>query len=96
MRGGAKRNPAVPYRDVKLRDECLKKYGRVCAVCSFDGSKYGISPNAVIEVHHKNPIKNGVRKTTVDDSVPVCPNPPIKRYTLKTVSRRTRLKNSKK
>lgn len=65
---------AVPYRDVKLRDECLKKYGRVCAVCGFDGSKYGISPNTVIEVHHKNPIKNGVRKTTVDDLVPVCPN----------------------
>lgn len=65
----------VPVRDMALRNACLKEKGRVCIICGFDGSKvYGKNFNNVIEVHHKNPVSNGVRVTTTEDLIPVCPN----------------------
>lgn len=68
-----KRNMRV--RDIKLRNECLEKKGKVCAVCGFDATKvYGKKFSELIEVHHLNPIAKGERNTTIDDLVPVCPN----------------------
>lgn len=66
----------VKSRSRKLREQCLKLNGRVCAVCGFDPVKfYGERFANLIQVHHVNPMANsGERVTTVEDLVPLCPN----------------------
>lgn len=69
------RHVLVRKRDVKLRKECLDKNGKVCLICGFDPVKlYGKGFEDIIEVHHINPINTGMRETTIDDLIPVCPN----------------------
>lgn len=69
----AKRKTIV--RDGRLRERCLREKGYVCAVCGFDATKkYGKAFAGLIEVHHLSPMAEGVRKTTLDDLLPVCPN----------------------
>lgn len=65
----------VRKRDAKLRKECLDKNGKVCSICGFDPVKlYGKGFEDIIEVHHINPINTGMRETTIDVLIPVCPN----------------------
>ena len=62
-------------RDARLRKECLEKKGHVCSICGFDPvTKYGKGFENIIEVHHVNPLACGIRETTLDDLIPVCPN----------------------
>lgn len=68
-------NMFVRKRDARLREECLKKNGKVCSICGFDPAKlYGTGFENIIEVHHLNPIADGERETTIDNLIPVCPN----------------------
>lgn len=65
----------VRKRDAKLRKESLDEKGAVCSICGFDPVKlYGKGFENIIEVHHINPINTGMRETTIDDLIPVCPN----------------------
>lgn len=65
----------VHTRDSQLREKCLNEKGKICCVCECDLAKlYGEGFENLIEVHHKNPIAGGTRKTTLEDVVPVCPN----------------------
>ena len=62
-------------RNGKLRKKCLEKYGYKCGICGLDPTeKYGIRFRNIIQVHHLNPVANGVRVTTLDDLIAVCPN----------------------
>lgn len=56
-------------RDPMLRQTALRKYGLVCMAC-------GLVPKASmqIDVHHKDPIAEGERKTTVADVLVLCAN----------------------
>ena len=63
------------YRNQKLVKDAKIEHGTNCFVCSFSfEKKYGVRGKGFIEIHHLIPIKNGQRKTTVDDVVPVCSN----------------------
>lgn len=65
----------ITTRSKKVVLEAKSKHGTICAVCEFDfGKKYGPHGLGFIEMHHLNPIKNGERKTTVNDLRPVCAN----------------------
>lgn len=65
----------VHKRDINLRDQCLEEKGKKCSICGFDPvAKYGVGFENIIEVHHKNPVSTGVRETTLNDLIPVCPN----------------------
>jgi len=62
-------------RSRKVVSDAKAKYGVICAACGFDfGQTYGTHGFGFIEMHHLNPIKDGQRKTSVDDLRPVCPN----------------------
>lgn len=62
-------------RDAKLRNECLEKKGKICSICKLDPVvKYGKGFENIIEVHHLYPVSIGIRETTIDDLIPVCPN----------------------
>lgn len=76
IEGEARDSRVVVYkRDARLRDECLRENGRKCYVCGFDPvAKYGAGFENIIEVHHKDPVSAGVRETTLNDLIPVCPN----------------------
>lgn len=68
-------NVFVRKRDARLREECLKKNGKVCSICGLDPVKlYGAGFENIIEVHHLHPIACGERETTIDNLIPVCPN----------------------
>ena len=56
-------------RDPALRKAALKHYGMKCARCSF-------VPTVMIQldVHHKHPIAEGVRRTTLNDLIVLCAN----------------------
>ena len=69
------RHVSTYKRDTKLRNKCLEKKGRVCSICGFDPvAKYGKGFKNIIEVHHLYPVSIGIRETTIDDLIPVCPN----------------------
>lgn len=56
-------------RNPMLRQAALRKYGLVCMAC-------GLIPkvSTQIDVHHKDPIAEGERKTTVADVLVLCAN----------------------
>ncbi len=56
-------------RNPMLRQSAIKKYGLVCMAC-------GLIPKAAsqIDVHHKDPIAEGERKTTLNDVLILCAN----------------------
>lgn len=65
-------------RNAAARDDCLKKHGYNCSVCSFNfESFYGDIGKNFIHVHHLKPISS-IGKNYVlnpkDDLRPVCPN----------------------
>lgn len=62
-------------RSRKMREEVANENNYTCAICGFNFSQfYGSIGECFIEVHHKNPLKEGERKTTKDDLVCVCSN----------------------
>jgi 5-methylcytosine-specific restriction protein A len=64
-------------RSRAARQECIEKYGAVCAVCGFDFEKqYGELGKGFIHVHHLVPLssKTELESITADDLRPVCPN----------------------
>ena len=56
-------------RDPALRKAALKHYGIKCSRCSF-------VPTVMcqLDVHHKHPIAEGVRRTTLNDLIVLCAN----------------------
>jgi Rad3-related DNA helicase len=68
---GAKKEfvTSAAERDPRLRQAAIKKYGLVCMAC-------GLIPKATsqIDVHHKNPIAEGERQTTLQDVLLLCAN----------------------
>lgn len=76
IEGEAIDNRVVVYkRDAGLRERCLREKGRKCYICGFEPTKkYGDGFENIIEVHHVNPVSAGVRETTLNDLIPVCPN----------------------
>ena len=65
-------------RDWQAREKCIRHYGAVCAVCSFDFlEKYGLIGKGFIHVHHLIPIAeigNTYEVNPLKDLRPVCPN----------------------
>jgi len=65
-------------RNVKARAECLKVWGSICVVCSFDFKKvYGKLGDGFIHVHHLKPLNQIGKEYKVnpkEDLRPVCPN----------------------
>jgi 5-methylcytosine-specific restriction protein A len=64
-------------RSRAARQECIEKYGAVCAVCGFDFEKqYGELGKGFIHVHHIVPLstRKQIEEMTADDLRPVCPN----------------------
>ncbi|HEU0129540.1 MAG TPA: HNH endonuclease [Mycobacteriales bacterium] len=46
-----------------------------CEVCGVDvASLYGVPDGSIIECHHRRPLAEGVRQTTLDDLALVCPS----------------------
>jgi Rad3-related DNA helicase len=68
---GAKKEfvTSAAERDPRLRQAAIKKYGLVCMAC-------GLIPRASsqIDVHHKNPVAEGERITTLKDVLVLCAN----------------------
>lgn len=58
-------------RDRKLARKCKARDGYTCQACD---SRIRISGQYIIEAHHTNPLPNGIRTTTLDDLVSLCPN----------------------
>lgn len=56
-------------RSTYYRKAALKHYGCYCHACSFVPKA-----DSQIHVHHKNPLAEGERMTTMDDLVPLCAN----------------------
>jgi len=56
-------------RDPMLRQTAIRKYGLVCMACG-----YVPKVSTQIDVHHKDPIAEGERKTTVADVLVLCAN----------------------
>lgn len=56
-------------RDPRLRRAALRRYGLVCMAC-------GLLPKVTIQldVHHKDPIAEGERETTLNDVLVLCAN----------------------
>ena len=67
----------ISKRDLKLRNECIKKKGLNCEICNFNFEKvYGELGKGFIHVHHINPL-SGIEDSTensIDDLIPICPN----------------------
>lgn len=65
-------------RSGAARDECIRHYKPVCAVCKFDfGVVYGDIGLGFIHVHHLKPlseIKGEYEPDPTKDLIPVCPN----------------------
>ena len=65
-------------RNRQAREACLRHFGAVCAICSFDfEAVYGISGGRGIHVHHLRELSEISKGYTVDpiiDLIPVCPN----------------------
>jgi len=65
-------------RDPKTRAACIKHYGYICQVCTFNFEKeYGIAGKNKIHVHHLKKLSQVGKKHLVDpvnDMIPVCAN----------------------
>ena len=62
-------------RSQALRKMALKIHGSSCVGCGLDFlTKYRKVARDCIELHHVIPISSGVRKSTIKDLVPLCPN----------------------
>jgi predicted HNH restriction endonuclease len=60
---------SVAERDPAIRKAALKHYGMKCYACDF------VPPHSsIIDIHHRNPIAEGERKTTLEDVIPLCAN----------------------
>ena len=64
-------NPIVFSRDPGLPKKCKKRDDYTCQACD---TKIFINGKYIIEAHHINPLRNGIRTTTLDDLVSLCPN----------------------
>jgi len=62
-------------RSQKIRKEALLTHGTSCKACemSFFERYIGLKIEC-IELHHINPISKGVRSSSINDLVPLCPN----------------------
>lgn len=62
-------------RSPSVRKRCLDHYKPICKVCDVDlGAEFGIEFDGLIEIHHLDPIAEGVRKTdAIKDCRPLCP-----------------------
>ena len=62
-------------RSQKLRKEALLRHGTSCKACemSFSDRYIGLKVEC-IELHHSNPISKGIRSSSINDLVPLCPN----------------------
>lgn len=62
----------------KFVRERAKNGNLICDDCSFDpllkANGTAIKPRSLLDVHHKNPLDEGVRYTTIADFVLLCPN----------------------
>ncbi len=58
-------------RDPSLPKKCKERDGYKCRACD---AKICVDGKYIIEAHHINPLPNGIRKTTLDDLVSLCPN----------------------
>ena len=56
-------------RDPALRAAALRRYGARCGVAGC-----GIDRPHQLDVHHLNPVSEGVRRTTLADVVVLCKN----------------------
>jgi len=65
------RNSATYSRDPSLPKKCKERDDYTCQAC---GSKICVNGRYIIEAHHTNPLPNGIRTTTLDDLVSLCPN----------------------
>jgi len=65
------RNSVDYSRDPSLPKKCKKRDDYTCRAC---GSKICVNGRYIIEAHHTNPLPNGIRTTTLDDLVSLCPN----------------------
>ena len=64
----------VGSRITTIRDAYLEKYGYSCKLCGKSYLKAN-GKDYIIEVHHLNPIKNGERKTDINNDLRgLCPN----------------------
>ncbi len=62
-------------RSQALRKLALKMHGSICTACGLDfRSKYKAVKRDCIELHHVVPISDGVRKNTIKNLIPLCPN----------------------
>jgi 5-methylcytosine-specific restriction protein A len=56
-------------RDPAVRRAALKHYGRKCSACGFVPQV-----DSQLDVHHRDPIAEGQRRTTLADVVVLCAN----------------------
>lgn len=69
------RKHKVYERDSKLRRAVLKKYGTACVCCGYNFDKnFGVEFKGFVEVHHLQPVSQGLRNSTVDDFAVLCSN----------------------
>ena len=72
VEGYARDRKSVDYsRDPSLPKKCKERDDYTCRACD---SKICINGQYIIEAHHTNPLPNGIRTTTLDDLVSLCPN----------------------
>jgi 5-methylcytosine-specific restriction protein A len=77
----AERLAKVKRRAAWIADRFIRerqKAGMItCDACTFDPSKLaaelGVKPRGFLDVHHKNPLDEGVRYTTTADFALLCP-----------------------
>ena len=56
-------------RDPGLRKAALKHYGTICQHAGCD-----VSQAHLLDVHHRHPVSEGVRRTTLKDVTVLCAN----------------------
>jgi 5-methylcytosine-specific restriction endonuclease McrA len=86
-------------RSQKLRTLAFKKHGNSCAACGLNfRKKYEALKRDCMELHHVVPISLGVRKSTINDLIPLCPNchrvahtkrPPLKVFEIRRMLKAT-------
>jgi hypothetical protein len=70
-----KRLVASVARSIALRRLALKRHGATCRACDLKFlKKYDGLKTDCIELHHVSPLSRGLRISTIDDLVPLCPN----------------------
>lgn len=77
----AERLAKVKRRAAWIADRFIRERQRagtiICDDCAFDPSKVaeqlGVRPRSFLDVHHKNPLEEGIRYTTTADFALLCP-----------------------